>query len=129
MNKTIAIILPYKEIYSKNHAAAASIWVKDYFNLSKLKDETLIYGNLKKNLKPITKNFRNIKINKNSFSKNKSYVDFFYKEYKKINDVKHINNDLYLREKELEKFIAIADIIKNEKSNIIQPSKHPSNQL
>ena len=85
MNKTIAIILPYKEIYSKNHAAAASIWVKDYFNLSKLKDETLIYGNLKKNLKPITKNFRNIKINKNSFSKNKSYVDFFYKEYKKIN--------------------------------------------
>ena len=84
MNKSIAIILPYKETYSKNHAAAASIWVKDYFNLSKLKDETLIYGNLGKNLKPITKNFKNIKISKNSFSKNKSNKNFFLKNIKKL---------------------------------------------
>ena len=36
MKKKIAIILPYKEIYSENFAGAASIWVKDYINLSKL---------------------------------------------------------------------------------------------
>ena len=35
MKKKIAIILPYKEIYSKTHAGAASIWIKDYNNLSK----------------------------------------------------------------------------------------------
>ena len=38
MKNEIAIILPYKEIYSLNHAAAASIWVKDYNQLSKLYD-------------------------------------------------------------------------------------------
>ena len=30
MKKKIAIVLPYKEIFSKNYAGAASIWVKDY---------------------------------------------------------------------------------------------------
>ena len=30
----IAIILPYKEIYSENFSGAASIWVKDYFKKS-----------------------------------------------------------------------------------------------
>ena len=30
----IAVILPYKEIYSENFSGAASIWVKDYFNKS-----------------------------------------------------------------------------------------------
>ena len=30
MKKNIAIILPYKEIYSENYAGAASIWLKDY---------------------------------------------------------------------------------------------------
>ena len=60
MKKKIAIILPYKEIYSENYAGAASIWLKDYNDISKLSDQTLIYGNLNKNLKPITKNFQNI---------------------------------------------------------------------
>ena len=49
MNKNISIVLPYKEIFSKNYAGAASIWVKDYNDLSKLSGETLIYGNLNKN--------------------------------------------------------------------------------
>jgi glycosyltransferase involved in cell wall biosynthesis len=93
MNKKIAIILPYKEIYSKNSAAAASIWVKDYFSLSKLKDNTLIYGNLEYGLKPITRNFKNIKILNNVFSKNKAYIDFFYKEYQKLKfDIIEIHN-------------------------------------
>ena len=55
MNNKISIILPYKEIYSENFAGAASIWVKDYVLQSKLSKETLIYGNLEKNLKPLTK--------------------------------------------------------------------------
>jgi glycosyltransferase involved in cell wall biosynthesis len=93
MNKKIAIILPYKEIYSKDSAAAASIWVKDYFSLSKLKNDTLIYGNLENKLKPITKNFKNIKISHRVFSKNKAYIDFFYKEYQKIKfDIIEIHN-------------------------------------
>ena len=42
MKKKIAIILPYKEIYSENHAGAASIWVKDYNLSSKLSNKLLI---------------------------------------------------------------------------------------
>ena len=48
MSKEIAILLPYKEKYSENQAGAASIWVKDYLKLSKLKHKTLVYGNLDK---------------------------------------------------------------------------------
>ena len=64
----IAIILPYKEIYSNNHSGAASIWVKDYFSRSILSNVTYIYGSLEKKLKPITKNFINLNINDLSFS-------------------------------------------------------------
>ena len=46
MKKKIAILLPYKEKYTVNDAAAASIWVKDYLKKSHLKNETLIFGNL-----------------------------------------------------------------------------------
>ena len=46
----IAILLPYKENYTKNYAGAASIWVKDYLINSKLSNQTTVYGNLKKNL-------------------------------------------------------------------------------
>lgn len=80
MKKKIAIILPYKEIYSENYAGAASIWVNDYNKLSKLSKHTIIYGNLKKNLKPLTNNFKNIEIKNKSFSKTKEYIDFFYKD-------------------------------------------------
>ena len=83
MEKRIAIILPYKEIYSENFAGAASIWLKDYNSLSKLSHETLIYGNLDNKLKPITKNFKNIKITNTAFSKTKQYINFFYKDYLK----------------------------------------------
>ena len=69
MKKKIAIVLPYKEIFSKNYAGAASIWVKDYNDLSKLSRETLIYGNLNKKLKPITKNFKNINLKPSVFQK------------------------------------------------------------
>ena len=83
MKKKIAIILPYKEIFSQNYAGAASIWLKDYDAISNLSNQTLIYGNLDKNLKPITKNFRNIKITNTTFSKTKQYINFFYNDYLK----------------------------------------------
>mgnify|MGYP000503858050 CR=1 FL=1 len=40
MNKRIAILLPYKEDYNKNNAGSASLWVKDFFENSKLKKIT-----------------------------------------------------------------------------------------
>ena len=51
IKKEIAILLPYKENYSESYAGAASIWVKDYLSLSKLKSITNVYGNLKRNLR------------------------------------------------------------------------------
>ena len=44
--KDIAILLPYKENFTENNAGAASIWVKDYLNRSKLKKRSIVYGNL-----------------------------------------------------------------------------------
>ena len=93
MKKKIAIVLPYKEIFSKNHAGAASIWVKDYNDLSKLSNNTIIYGNLNKKLKPITKNFKNLRLKPSVFSKNKIYINTFYKDYLQNNfDIIEIHN-------------------------------------
>ena len=93
MKNKIAIILPYKEIYSDNFAGAASIWVKDYFSFSKLSKDSVIYGNLDKGLKPLTDNFKNINISSTSFSKTKEYINFFYKDHLKNNfDIIEIHN-------------------------------------
>ena len=43
MNKKISILLPYKEKYTLNEAAAASIWVKDYLNFSNLKKKNFSF--------------------------------------------------------------------------------------
>ena len=59
MKNKIAILLPYKENYNVDKAGAASIWVKDYLKLSKLRKKTIVYGCLDKKLKPLTKNFNN----------------------------------------------------------------------
>ena len=64
----ISILLPYKENFTENSAGAASIWVKDYLNKSKLSKRSIVYGNLKSNSKPLLKNFQNLKIG-NSFVK------------------------------------------------------------
>ncbi len=93
MKTRIAIILPYKEIYSSQLAGAASIWVKDYNKKSSLRKQTIIYGNLPNKLKPISKNFFNIKLKKSIFSKNKEYIEEFYNEYlKKKFDIIEIHN-------------------------------------
>ena len=85
MIKDIAILLPYKETYTKNSAGAASIWIKDYMNKSSLSKNSLIYGNIDKSEKPLTSNFKNISLNDSFFSKTKSYMNFFYNDYKKFN--------------------------------------------
>ena len=39
--KDLAILLPYKENFTEKSAGAASIWVKDYLENSKLKKDQL----------------------------------------------------------------------------------------
>ena len=85
MIKDIAILLPYKENYTKNYAGAASIWLKDYTKKSLLSKQTIIYGNLDTSKNPLTNNFKNISLKKYFLSKTKTYMDFFYDEYKKYN--------------------------------------------
>lgn len=78
MKKNIAILLPYKEKYNPDKAGAASIWVKDYLSISKLKNQTLIFGNLDKKDKPLTKNFVNIDLTKAYIRKNIQYTKHLY---------------------------------------------------
>ena len=93
MKKKIAILLPYKEKYTSDEAAAASIWVKDYLSLSKLKKETLVFGDLGRNKKPITNNFINLDISKINFRKNYSYTRKFYNQFDKYNfEIVEIHN-------------------------------------
>ena len=81
IKKEIAILLPYKENYTIKHAGAVSIWIKDYLSLSKLKNKTIIYGNLKKDLKPLTTNFSNIDLKGRFISKNLRYTEILYNDY------------------------------------------------
>ena len=83
MRKSIAILLPYKEKYTLKDAAAASIWVKDYLKISNLAKQTLIFGYLPKNKKPLTNNFVNIDLKKIRFKKNYFYTKKFYENCKK----------------------------------------------
>ena len=46
-NLKIATILPYKENYSIEYASAASLWVAEFFKMSKFKKNNFIYGNTK----------------------------------------------------------------------------------
>jgi len=60
MRHTISILLPYKENYNADDAGSASLWVKDFYENSRLKKITNIYGFNSKN-KPLSKNFINLK--------------------------------------------------------------------
>jgi len=81
-NKEIAIILPSKEFYNTNQAAAASIWVKDFNTIKNFSNKTIIYGNAA-NKKPLTKNFREIKINKFFFKNSNTYLNEIIKNIPK----------------------------------------------
>ena len=78
MKKKIAILLPYKEKYTLKDAAAASIWVKDYLKRSHLNNQTIVFGNLPKEKKPLTNNFININLSKIRLKKNYFYTKKFY---------------------------------------------------
>jgi len=106
MKKKIAILLPYKEKYTLKRAAAASIWLKDYLNKSKLSDQTLVYGNLENNEKAITKNFVNLNISNIKFKKNYFYTKKFLQHHYKNNfEIIEIHNRpeslVYLVKKEI----------------------------
>ena len=78
----IATILPYKENYTYKRAAAASLWVADFFRFSRYKKTNFIYGSTDKK-DYLSKNYINILIkNKNSkfTSSTKEYCNFFIKK-------------------------------------------------
>ena len=90
MKSEISILLPYKEKYTLKESSAASIWVKDYLKLSKLKDKTLVFGNLSKKDTPLTKNFINLEMSKVKYRKsntvygNTDLKDIYKLSYKNI---------------------------------------------
>ena len=67
--KEIAVLLPNKEDYSLNNAAAASIWVRD-FNRGKIINKQIVFGIATSF--PLSKNFINLK------KKNLIDNSFFY---------------------------------------------------
>jgi glycosyltransferase involved in cell wall biosynthesis len=91
----IATILPYKENYTFTAAAAASLWVGDFFKYSKLKKNNFIFGST--NTKDyLTKNYINIKIDNidSKFSSTTTlYCDNLIKKIsKKKFDIVEIHN-------------------------------------
>ena len=58
----IATILPYKENYTFSKAAAASLWVSEFYKHSKFKKNNFIYG-ITDSKDYLTKNYKNIKVN------------------------------------------------------------------
>ena len=84
----IAILLPNKEDYTENNAAAASIWVKDY-NVGPIVKSTLIFGISSST--PISKNFINLK-KKNFLDNSYFYLLNFIKILPKTTKVIVIHN-------------------------------------
>ena len=110
----IAILLPFKDTYTKDKAGSASIWVKDFIKKSKYKKNIYIYGyinKLNKNLLIDKKNYININYNFEYFlgSKNKKYVEIFNKliKDKKIDLVELHNRPNYINylDKHLKKIL------------------------
>jgi glycosyltransferase involved in cell wall biosynthesis len=75
--KEIAELLPNKEDYSLNNAAAASIWVKD-FNKGKISSKQIIFG-ISSAATPYSKNFFNLK-KKNLINNCYFYIKNFIKK-------------------------------------------------
>jgi len=90
-NKEIAIILPSKEFYNYNQAAAASIWVKDFNTIENFSYKTIIYGNAG-NKKPLSKNFKEIKLNNFFFKNSNNYLNKIIKNISKNIKIIEIHN-------------------------------------
>ncbi len=83
--KEIAVLLPNKEDYSLNKAAAASIWVKD-FNKGSVVNKQLIFG-ISSSSSVLSKNFINLKKNNlinNSYFYLKNFISKLPKSIKVI---------------------------------------------
>jgi len=61
----IATILPYKENYTYSRAAAASLWVSDFFKYSKYKKNNYIFGSTD-SCDYLSKNYVNIDLKNNN---------------------------------------------------------------
>jgi len=90
-NKEIAIILPSKEFYNANRAAAASIWVKDFNTIENFSNKTIIYGNAG-NQKSLSKNFKEININKFFFKNSNNYLNEIVKKISQNIKIIEIHN-------------------------------------
>ena len=95
----ISILLPLKENFSPIYPGAVSLFINDTLNISKYKNNSIVFGstNFKKkfNLK-----YKNINIKKNIFkSQNKLYVEEFAKLEKKRNSdlIELHNRPVYLK--------------------------------
>jgi glycosyltransferase involved in cell wall biosynthesis len=97
--KEIAVLLPNKEDYSFNNAAAASIWVKD-FNKGIIANKQLVFGIATSS--PLTKNFINLN-KKNLIDNSFFYLKNFIEKLPKSTNVIEIHNRphffFYLKEK------------------------------
>ena len=78
----IAILLPYKENYSKIDTGAVSIFINGVNKLSKFKNDINIYGST--NFKPLSKNYQNLIFKKKFLqSSSKIYIKNFLKKIEK----------------------------------------------
>ena len=90
----IATILPYKENYTTSKAAAASLWVSEFFKYSKFKKNNFIFGSTDSK-DYLSKNYINIDINLKSklSSSTIEYCNKFIIKSKKFNfDIIEIHN-------------------------------------
>ena len=89
----IAILLPYKENFSKDYAGAVSIFIKDTVKVSKFKKKIIIYGSTKlKNI--LLKNYVNLNFEKKFFQSGSNvYLNKFLEKEKKIkSDIIEVHN-------------------------------------
>ncbi len=88
----IAILLPYKENYSKLNAGAVSIFVNDTIKLSNFKNGIKVYGSTES--KKVLNNYKNIKFQKKFYqsSSNKYLKSFLDKIKNKKIDILEVHN-------------------------------------
>ena len=83
----IATILPYKENYTFSKAAAASLWVSEFYKYSKYKNNNFIFGSTDSS-DYLSKNYININVNNLKSKLSSSTIEYcnqFIKKSKKFN--------------------------------------------